>query len=234
VAELVSDSFWLPSVANARAWILLELLDTESALRLDTHALRLAHESGDADVERPCHINLARDFLALGELERALEHLEQADLKNGRDDWFHWVSEPRVQAEMASYWIARGDSRRAATCARVSLERAERTLSRKRIAWARKLLGDVAVMDDRPEDARREFSAALQVLEHHACPTIEWQILRAAAAAAGACRDSVAQSELLARARAVAHGLADSVREETLRRKFLDSKSIRELGVGRL
>src|SRR5262249_53674257 len=183
------------------------------------------------DVEAECngHINAARDHLVLEEPERAWEHLQQAEAHCEKDVWFRWVYYPRLQAEKASYWIARGDLRQALASARTSLEDATRTLSRKRMAWAHKLLGDVAALEDRPEQARREFERALLLLDRHPCPTIEWQILRSAASAAGMRGDSVACSEHLGRARAVVQRLANSVSDDTRRRMFLHSKTIREL-----
>jgi hypothetical protein len=130
---------------------------------------------------------------------------------------------------MAGYWLALGDLSRARTCARDSLLAANRTSSRKRIAWAHKLQGDIAMLEDRPDEARREFRSALAVLEHHACPTIEWQILRAAAGPAGALDGDAARRELLGHAGAVVQSLADSIRDGQLRRTFLESKPVSEL-----
>jgi hypothetical protein len=97
------------------------------------------------------------------------------------------------------------------------------------MAWAHKLLGEIAMLEDRPEDARRECELALHILEHHACPTIEWQILRATAGVVEALGDRAARSELMGRARTVGQALADSIRDERLRRTFLDSKPLGEL-----
>jgi tetratricopeptide (TPR) repeat protein len=229
LAELLGDRFMLPRVANTRGWVLSELFDTEAALRVNTEAVGLALEIGDVEAECMGRINAARDCLTLGEPEQAREHLQQAATRCEQDVWFRWVYYPRLQAEMAAYWITRGDLPQAISCARVSLEDAERTSTRKRMAWAHKLLGEIAALEDRPEDAGREFGAALRILEHHACPTIEWQILRAAAVAAGARGDSVARSELMGRARAVARSLAESIRDDALQQNFLRSKPIRDV-----
>jgi hypothetical protein len=110
-----------------------------------------------------------------------------------------------------------------------SVEDAARTTCRKRVAWARKLLGDIAMLEDRPSDAAREFNAALVVLERHACPTIEWQILRGAAAAAGAIEGDEARRARLARARAVVQSLADGIPEAERRDVFLRSPAVRAL-----
>jgi hypothetical protein len=167
--------------------------------------------------------------LSLGEPEAAWQHLQQAEAGYAHDVWFRWIYYPRLQAETPSYWMAQGELSMALARAHLSLEQAETTLNRKRMAWAHKLLGDIATVSDRPEDARIEFDKALQVLVGHPCPTIEWQILKSAALAAGKLRDSVARDELLRRARGTVQMLSESVFDVALRRKFLRSKPIRDL-----
>ena len=229
LSELLGDRFWRPRIENTRGWLLAELFDTEAALRLNTEAVGVAREFGDVEAECNSHINAARDYLTLGEPHRAWDHLQQAEARYQDDVWFRWVYFPRLQAEIASYWLTQGDLPRARICASESLSSAKRTSSRKRIAWAHKLQGEMAMLEERPDEARREFRSALAVLKDHACPTIEWQILRAAAGPAGALEGDAARHELLAHARAVAHSLADSIRDSQRRRTFLESKPISEL-----
>ena len=155
--------------------------------------------------------------------------LQQGEALYQETFWFRWVYYPRLQADLAGYWLTQGDLRQAQACARVSLEHAERTSSRKRIAWARKILGDIAMLDDRPDEARREFGSALAVLERHSCPTIEWQVLQSAAGAAGALEGDLARRDLLARAGSVVHSLGSSIRDVALQTAFMRSKPVREL-----
>jgi tetratricopeptide (TPR) repeat protein len=231
LAELLGDRFWLPRIANTRGWILTELCDSDNALRVNLEAARMAQEIGDAEAECMARINAARDYLTLEEPQSAWEELEQARVRCEQDQWFRWVYFPRLQAEFARYWIARGDMHEAVSCARMSLEDAERTRSRKRIAWAHGLLGEIAVHEDRIDEARREYAAALDILSRYPCPTIEWRLLRSAARAAAIARDADASSELAARAAAVAQNLATSIRTDAARRLFLESKAVRELNV---
>jgi len=58
---------------------------------------------------------------------------------------------------------------------------------------------------------------------------IEWQILKASAKAARHAKSDSAGEELLGRARAVIQSLAESIRDDRLRRKFLGSKPFLEL-----
>ena len=117
LAELLGDRFWRPRIENTRGWLLAELFDTEAALRLNTEAVRVAREFGDVEAECNSHINAARDYLTLGEPHRAWDHLQQAEARYQDDVWFRWVYFPRLQAEMASYWMTQGDLRQARACA---------------------------------------------------------------------------------------------------------------------
>jgi tetratricopeptide (TPR) repeat protein len=225
LAERIDAQRWRPRFLNTQAWLLLEAQDLEAALRLDTEAVQMAREFGDGEGECNSHINAARDHLALGEPARALEHLRQGEQVHSTDFWFRWVYQPRLQGELASYWITQGDLKQAGLHAAVSLE----GKNPKRRAWAHKLQGDIAVLEERVEDAGREYDAALRLIEQVPCPTIEWRILKAAAELADRRRDAATKDALRARAQAVVRSLASSVREERLRNALLSSKAVREL-----
>ena len=202
------------------------MFDTANALRLDLDAVRMAVEFGDIEAECNSHINAARDYLTLGEPHKALPHLQQAEARYQGDVWFRWVYYPRLQAEMASYWLTQGNLHNARDCATRSLAEAERTSCRKRVAWARKLLGDIAVLEDRPDEAAGEFAQALALLDRHACPTVEWQVLRSAAAAASLVHSDDAPV-LAARASAVVQSLARSIRDPEMQTRFLRAQPVR-------
>jgi len=231
LAELLGDRFWLPRMANTRGWILTELCDSDAALRVNLEAARMAQEIGDVEAECMARINAARDYLTLDDPQSAREELRQAQLRCEQDQWFRWVYFPRLQAEFARYWITQGDMRQALTCGQMSLADAERTRSRKRMAWAHGLLGEIAVHEERMEDAGRQYAAALEILSRYGCPTIEWRLLRSAARAAAIAGNDGTSSELAARAAAVAQSVARSIHSDAARRLFLKSKAIRELNI---
>ena len=95
-------------------------------------------------------INLALNCLGLGELDRADEHLSAAGTLLAEDEWFRWVYMIRFHSARAEYWLAKGNPPEAGACATASLDLAKTTRRLKYIAWARKLLGDVSAMEDRP------------------------------------------------------------------------------------
>ena len=163
------------------------------------------------------------DHLPCERPERALEQLQGAENLLARFSWFTWVFQVRLKTEMASYWIARGDLRRAQLEALASLEIANRAVLRKHIAWGRTLIGDIAAMEDRTDAARQEYDAALRILEQYPCPTVEWRIRKARACLAQRLRDTSLADEQLARSRIVVQSLAESVRDPRLRRTLLQS-----------
>ena len=227
--ELNGERFYLARVPNALGWIHRELSDMETALQLDQDGVRIAREMGSDEPEANSHVNLGRDYLEVGEPVRALEHLEEAERIFDRDDWYRWRYKLRLENERASYWIAQGDLKQAAAHATAALESGKQTLSRKHWAWAHKLLGDIALLEDRAPDARHEYERALEILQGHACPIIEWKILLAAADAARRLHAGSSADDLRARARSLVQSLADSVTEARLRERFLASKPIRDM-----
>ena len=165
--------------------------------------------------------------MTLGEAQRAPEHLERAARLFEEGVWFRWRYYIRLKAELAQYWLIRGDARQAGRYAAESLEQARPRRARKHMAWAHKLLGDVATAEERFSDARGEYERALAVLARHRCPVIEWKILLGAAGMASAYRDAPLAERYRGQCRSVIEELAASLSDEKLRRQFLGSRAIR-------
>jgi tetratricopeptide (TPR) repeat protein len=229
LAELNGERFWLSRLPNTLGWIHREAQDFETALRLDSENVTLAREADFPEGEANSLVNLGHDYLSLGEADRAFEHLQEAATIYKQDVWYRWRYNTRLQAELARYWIVKGSLKPATNHAIACLKSAEASQSYKYIAWAHKVLGDIASLEDRVEDARREYGIAMQVVEAHPCPTTHWRILKARADLASKLKDSAAADEFRGRARKVIDGLVDSVREAPLREKFLTSQAIRDL-----
>ena len=229
LAELNGERFYLSRLPNTLGWIHREAQDFETALRFDSENVSLARELGFAEGEANSLVNLGHDYLSLGEADRAFEHLQKAATIYEQDVWYRWRYNTRLQAELARYWIFRGSLEAATRHAAACLKAAEATQTHKYTAWAHKVLGDIASLKDRVEDARREYGIALQTVDAHPCPTTHWRILKARADLATKLKDSAAADQFRGQARKVVEGLADSIREEPLRQTFLTSTAIREL-----
>ena len=229
LAELNGERFWLPRLPNTLGWLHRELHDLETALCLDAESVRQGREFGHPEAEANARINLCHVYLELGEPTTAFEHLQEVERLFDQDVWFRWQYNLRLQAELASYWIIRRDLKAAASHAARALQGAEAARFRKHMAWAHKLLGEIAGLEDRVEDGQRHYGTALGVLQRHPCPTIEWKILKEAGELARRQRNDSARSEFLGRARAVVQSLAGAIDSDKLRHTFLAAKSIRDL-----
>jgi tetratricopeptide (TPR) repeat protein len=228
LAEKNRERFWLSRYPNTVGWIYRELQDFETALRLDTEGAEAARENGYAKPEANSHANIALDYMDMGDPSRALEHLDRASQLFEEDVWFRWRYNTRTKAVLARYWLMRGDIGKARDAARDCLALAEPRKSRKYIAWSYKLLGDIAMAEERLPEAQAAYGAAIELLNRYRCPLIEWRVLQAAAGTADAARDSNLAAEYRARCRRVIHSLADSLTDESLKRQFLNSQAIRQ------
>jgi DNA-binding winged helix-turn-helix (wHTH) protein/tetratricopeptide (TPR) repeat protein len=227
LAEKNGERFWLSRFPNTLGWVYRELQDIDTALRLDAEGAQTARENGYAKPEAYSHVNLAQDYMAVGETTRVLEHLNRAMELFGADVWFRWRYHIRAKAELARYWLLQGDTRQARQYALESVEIAEPRKIGKHLAWAHKILGDVAMAEDRLGDARGEYETAAALLDPHRCPLIQWRVLLAAAEAASARHESPLADQYRNQCRHVIHGLAESLTDEKLRRQFLGSEAIR-------
>jgi tetratricopeptide (TPR) repeat protein len=227
LAEKNGERFWLSRYPNTLGWAYRELQDFETALRLDAEGAQAAREGGYGKPEANAHVNLAADYIALGEARRARDHLRRAEEIFEADLWFRWRYNIRTKAELARYALARGDSAEAGRFAAESVALAAPRKARKHLARAHKILGDVAVAEERFADARQEYGTALAILERHRCPTIEWTILLAAADLASSCHDTPAAERYRGRCRMILGRLADSLGDDPLRRQFLASEAVR-------
>jgi tetratricopeptide (TPR) repeat protein len=221
VAELNGERSFIARLSNTLAWLCREVHDVEASLRLGAEAVRQAREMQVRDAEVHAHINLAGDYLELLDPLRAGEHLREAQHLVTQDHIFQWRQMIRVDEVAAAFWLASGDVDKAAAHAIAALEQAKQTLSRKHIAWSRKLLGDVAAHQERHTEAVRSYESALKILASHPCPLIEWKILTAQAASLRSSRQPARAAALQDRARAVKRSLAESIADDKLRRGFL-------------
>jgi tetratricopeptide (TPR) repeat protein len=229
LGELTGERVQVARFPNTLGWLHRELQDLEGALKLDLEGIRLTQEIGEKEAEINSQINAGQAYLLLGEPQRAFEHLQQAGVLLQPFQWFKWVFQTRLDAEWASYWIARGDTRQAGIHAQAALDITRRSLVRKYMAWSHRLLGDIAAREDRVEDAAREYDAALEILGQFPCPGVEWVVRKSCAGFARMIGDSVTAGEHTSRAVAIVQGLADSVGDGNLREKLLMSRAVREL-----
>jgi tetratricopeptide (TPR) repeat protein len=230
LSEINHERYWLPRLPNTLAWLHGEMFDIEEALRLNLEGSLIAREMHFPEGDVNSQINLALNYLSLGEPDRARNHLSAAGTLLADDEWFRWVYTIRFHAAYAEYWLSKGDPAEAGRCAKASLELASATRRRKHIAWARKLLGDVAAIEDRPRDAIECYQAGLSQLQDHPCPSVQWKISAALAATHAKLHQSEETTHWRAATQHVLRELAASIKEERLQTRFRESPVAREFG----
>jgi tetratricopeptide (TPR) repeat protein len=172
-------------------------------------------------------VNLAIDYMDLGEPARAHENLQKAEEIFDEDIWYRWRYNIRLKAALARYWILQGDLDAARGYAEASEEAARAHGDRKYRAWAQKTLGEIALLQDDVDTSRTCLDEAIAILTRNPCPTIGWRVLSSRAELAAQLGDAGAADEFRGRARATVRSLADSVRDDALKSRFLKSPGAR-------
>jgi tetratricopeptide (TPR) repeat protein len=229
LAELNREKYWLPRLPNTVAWLHRELGDPEKSHHLNLENVELAREFEMPEGEANAQVNLAIDYLDLGEPARAFEHLEAAQIIFDEDVWYRWRYNIRMQATLGRYWILKGDLNAARKHAHASKEAARAHGDRKYRAWAGKILAEIALLEDDVDTARACLDEAITILASNPCPTIEWKILSSRAELSAQLGDATAADEFRGRARATIRNLADSVTDEALKTRFLKSPGVRRV-----
>ena len=98
------------------------------------------------------------------------------------------------------------------------------------MAWARKLLGDVANIQDHPLEAVEWYQAGLSQLQGHPCPMVEWKILAALARTHDLLRQTDDSRQYRAAARQCLQNLGDSIRDPEQAGRFWRSRAVQDLG----
>jgi tetratricopeptide (TPR) repeat protein len=229
LAELNQDAYWLSRLPNTFGWLYRELGDQQTSHDLNLSNVKLAIDFGMPEGAANAHVNLGIDYLNFGEPERAREHLEAAQKIFSEDIWFRWRYNIRLQATMAQYWMMKGDLAMARKYAVISKEAAQKHVSKKHLAWALKILGEIAFLEDNVADSQKHYEDALSLLTTTPCPIITWKVLKARADLAKKLGDETGSDDFRGRARTIVNNLADSVTDDKLRSIFLKSRAVESI-----
>ncbi|HEU0140976.1 MAG TPA: AAA family ATPase [Bryobacteraceae bacterium] len=230
LADLNKEAFWFSRLPNTIGWIYSEILDFESGLRFNEEGVRTGQSSGTPETEGNSHINLASIYLALHDHGRAREHLDEGDRllnEHRHKRWLRWRFNIRLDLEFAGYELALEDAERARRHAGQALSRASEAGARKHAAAAHKLLGDVCALEENFAGSAWQYDAALAILDRNPCPLIDWKISRSAASVAAYAGDPKRASRLHKRFEKTAALVGGSIRDDKLRRRFLESAGVK-------
>ncbi|HYR96234.1 MAG TPA: sigma 54-interacting transcriptional regulator, partial [Candidatus Binatus sp.] len=92
VCRRIGDRVWTSRLLNTLGWVYAEIGSPTHAREHNERAATLAHAVGDPEIVRNSEINLAANWLALGDPDRARHFLEpiRAALAEPGDPWMRW------------------------------------------------------------------------------------------------------------------------------------------------
>ncbi|HEU4369004.1 MAG TPA: adenylate/guanylate cyclase domain-containing protein [Methylomirabilota bacterium] len=161
------DRTWLSRSPNSLGGVHLELWDLEQAITLC--------EEGDDVARRFWHypeprghslVKLGLAHLRRGDHARAHERFTQASALLDVDDWLRWRWHMALLHALGELALAEGRGEDAWRFASESRDLAERCDSRKHVARARQLQGEVLAAGNRLVEARNELEASVALAEH--------------------------------------------------------------------
>ncbi|MGH9902167.1 MAG: hypothetical protein ACRD68_10210, partial [Pyrinomonadaceae bacterium] len=210
-AARYGDEFWAPRIPNCIGWLYRELQDFERALEYDQRGLDTGRRHGVLEAQANSLINLGTVYSHRGEGEKTAAAFREAEGIFGRDAWFKWRYNIRLQAGACEHRLKRGDLARAEEHARGLLEIATRYEARKYVAVAHELLARIAVARGDRAAAQAELDAALAHLETHPVPVVSWKVHAALGRLRASAGEPTGAREGFARAVEVVNTIAANV-----------------------
>jgi len=229
MARRNGDSFWFPRMPNCIGWIHRELQDLEGAMRYDQQGLEVGREYHVLEAEANSLINLGIDHSHRGENSETLAAFDEVHEIFGRDAWFRWRYNIRLQAATAEHWLAQGDVEKTRKFALQLLEIAVKYEAHKYVAVAHKLLAQVALANNDLAEAQKQFEAGLEELRQFPAPLVEWKIYADLGRLKLRLGDRNAAQAAFAQAGEIVNRIADNTADAELKERFLNSDVVREV-----
>ncbi|HSV08510.1 MAG TPA: sigma 54-interacting transcriptional regulator [Candidatus Binatus sp.] len=220
VCERIGDRVWTSRLLNTLGWCFAEIGSVVRAREHNERAAALAHAAEDPEIIANSEINLAANWVALGDVERALGHLEpiRGRLASAGDPWMRWRYALHALDVAGRVALVRSRPEQALEAAEEELAGARRHHVTKVEARALVLRGEALVAMDRRQDAEPALREAARVAEAIGYPRAVWQALRLESEVARRAGRQSEVEHVEARRRAVLVKVAGSLEDEELRR----------------
>ena len=230
MARRDGDHIILGRVPNSIGWIHRELGDLNQAIAYDQEGAEIARSYHITEAEANSLINLGHDHTQHHDGEKALAALNDAEAIFEREQWNHWrFHHIRFHAGAAEHYLSQGDFVSASEHGRKLLENATRHEVPKYVAFAHKLLAEVAWAQGNFSEAEAELNAALAQLDTHPAPLLAWKVCAAFGRLRLQLCNEQAAREAFVQAADIIGKIAAEVSDERLRSVFLNSEPVREV-----
>jgi hypothetical protein len=101
--------------------------------------------------------------------------------------------------------------------------------TRKYVAVAHKLRSEIAIAEGKPEVARGEYQAALDVLDEYPVPVVRWRVLAGLGKLLSSIGDAEGSRKAFAEAKKIVEEIAANVSDNSLRTTFIESEAVQEV-----
>jgi tetratricopeptide (TPR) repeat protein len=223
-----------PRILNSLGWLHGELYNLETALRYNREAAEAAYAIGEPELVAYAEINLAVDYLMLGDLVQAgryLEKVQRAAERPGKwgDEWMKWRYSQYLFHSLGELWLKKGDTERALMFADECLRLAEPTSTRKNVVKGRRLQGQAFLALGRLQEAEEALRKALTVALEIGNPPQLWKTY----AALGELYERQGESDRMRSAYASAlqgiEGVAERLNNQELKQTFLSAHPVQAI-----
>lgn len=180
LSERLGDQLFRCRLLNTVGWVYGELHDIEQALRYNQAGLQQSQTLGDPEIIRNAELNLGDNYLRLGKLDQAQEHLEKVyrDAQQHRtwgEEWMKWRYSQHLAHSLGELWLAKGQAAQALEFAQTCLQLAEPTQSLKNLAKGWRLRGQALLAQGLMGQAEEALQRALAISQDIGNPAQLWQ-----------------------------------------------------------
>jgi len=220
---------WEMAFRLEKAWLYLQVGDWARARELGeqgiSQALEVKHQYGQL---LGC-ILLGWVHLGLGEYDQALYYFNSVNYRPKRI-LMDWILQMPLSLGLSEYWLQQGQFAQASQAARQLCTLAAQPGERTYLALGRRMLAEIALAQQKWEEAETEVAQAIAVLKGTEAPLAEWRVYATAALLYDQrCRKTEAD-QYWTRSAAVLQRLADLLGDEVeLRHSLLTRPSVRTI-----
>jgi len=138
----------------------------------------------------------------------------------------------RLEAAKAEHWLRQGDLGKAKEFSETLFSTASSFKTRKYVAVAHRLRSEIAIAEGKPEVARAQYRAALDVLDEFPVPVVRWRVLAGLGKLLSTSGDAEGSLKAFNEAKKIVEEIAANVSDNSLRTTFMESKAVQEVMSG--